>query len=718
MIRRVLAPLAAAAALGFLAAAAALAGGTEPREVALIVELDGPPALRADGARTRTAQADAQRRQDALRTAARDAGLQVRERRAFSLTIDALAVTVPEDQRERLAALPGVAAVHPDRTVTASLDTSVPLVGAPELWEPPDSVTGTGIDVAVIDTGVDATHPALDGGTVVGGHDFVNDDEDPMDDNGHGTHVAGIVAANGDLTGVAPGASIVAYKVLNRNGSGPTSTVLAGLEAAVDPANPHRAEVVNFSLGAAEPADGPLTSAAQAAAEAGVVVVASAGNGGPAAQTVTAPGQAPGVLTVGASTSNLRVPKLRMVAPALDLRTTRWEYSANAPAEERELEVIDIGGGDVKDHDVAGKAVLIDAPGPPLQLALEAERRGAVALLIHRSGGPQLRAGSGDDGRFDSLVAAIVDDDSVAALREAPRPVRVALAGEDATDQLAEFSSRGPTATFATKPDLVAPGFEIRSSVPTALHAPGVARFSGTSMAAPHVAGAAALLRQLHPDWSAAAVRSALAGTSEQLAGPPLESGAGRLDIPAAADAAVVADTTALSFGLAGTEEEVRRTRTLTLENVSAEPADVRVQARAPVSTSPSVLRLEPGERRAVTVTLTADRPAEDVQGWIDLDVGGRASDLRIPYALPVRALKVIVSPDPADDRTEAFIATPADLASPPVVEVRGPDGIVTRVTARHDHDAWWRATLEGRGEGVYRVHASAAVARSWDRPC
>ena len=369
-----------------------------------------------------------------------------------------------------------------------------------------------------------------------------------------------------------------------------------------------------------------------------MVVVASAGNDGPAAQTISAPGQAPGVLSVGASTSGLRVPKLRMIEPATDLHTTRWEYSANAPMEERELEVVDIGGDDVKDHDVAGKAVLLDAPGPPVQQALEAERRGAVALLIARGAGagPQLRAGSGDDGRFDSLVAAILEDDSVTALREALKtgPVRVGLSGEDATDQLAEFSSRGPTATFGTKPDLVAPGVEIRSSVPTALHAPGVARFSGTSMAAPHVAGAAALLRQLHPDWSAAAVRSALAGASAHLAGPPLLSGAGRLDIPAAADAAVVADTTALSFGLAGTEEQVRRTRTLTLENVSDEAADVRVRAAAPVAVSPPVLRLEPGERRAVTVTLSVDAPAEDVQGWLDLDVGGR----RVRPPDPVRA--------------------------------------------------------------------------------
>ncbi len=690
--------IAATVALAAGLAAHALAGGTEPREVALIVELGGPGA----------------RAQQDFRTAARAAGLQVRERRAFSITIDALAVTVPEDQKDRLARLPGVAAVHPDRTVTTTLDVSVPLVGAPELWKLP--VTGTGIDVAVIDTGVDRTHPALDGGTVVGGYDFANDDDNPMDDNGHGTHVAGIVAANGDLTGVAPGASIVAYKVLNRNGSGPTSDVLAGLEAAVDPANPHRAEVVNFSLGAPEPPDGPLTKAAQAAAEAGVVIVASAGNDGPAAQTVGAPGQAPGVLTVGASTSGMQVPEVRMVSPAAELRSSRWEYSANPPQAERELDVIDVGRGDIKDHDVAGKAVLLDAPGPPVQQALEAEKRGAVALLINGDGAGPQRAGSGDDGRFDSLVAVLLDEFSVTTLREAlaAGPVRVGLSARDATDELAEFSSRGPTADFATKPDLVAPGVEIRSSVPAVLHAPGVARFSGTSMAAPHVAGAAALLRQLHPDWPASAVRSALAGASETVDEPPLLSGAGRLDIPAAADAAVVADTTAVSFGLAGTAEQVRRTRTLTLSNVGAAAADVHVKPRAasgpPVEVSPALLRLEPGEHRTLTVTLAADAPAEDVQGWVDLDVGGSAADVRVPYALPVRALHVVVSPDPADDRTEAFIRAPAELDAPPVVETRGPDGVLTRVTARHDHDRWWRATLSGRGEGVYRVRADARV--------
>ena len=187
-------------------------------------------------------------------------------------------------------------------------------------------MTGTGVDVAVIDTGVDGTHPALDGGTVVGGHDFVNDDDDPMDDNGHGTHVAGIVAASGEPTGVAPGASIVAYKVLNRNGYGEHSDVLAGVEAAVDPADPRRSST--SASARAEPPDGPLTSAAQTAADAGVVVVASAGNDGPSEETVGAPGQAPGVLAVGASTSDADA--CRRCGCSSRARSTcapvRWEY--------------------------------------------------------------------------------------------------------------------------------------------------------------------------------------------------------------------------------------------------------------------------------------------------------------------------------------------------------------------------------------------------------
>jgi minor extracellular serine protease Vpr len=695
VLGRVLAPLAALVVLG--AGGVALAGGPAPRDVALIVELEAGRA--------------------AVRDAARGAGVDMTVQHTFSRTLDALAVTVPEDQRDRLADLPGVAAVHPDRRVRASLAVSVPLVGAPQVWEQRDGsgrpVTGAGVDIAVIDTGVDGTHPAL-GGAVVGGHDYVNDDSDPMDDHGHGTHVAGIAAAGGEPTGVAPDASIVAYKVLDRFGRGDVSDAIAALEAAIDPANPHRAEVINLSLGVAEPADGPLTRAAQAAAESGAVVVAAAGNSGPANQTIEAPGQAPGVLAVGATISDVHVPAVRMVAPrSLDLRATRWEYSANPPQEERELELVYVGEGDFDDHDVRGKAVLIDAPGPPLEEALEAERRGAVALIINRGGaGPlhQFRTGSGDDGRFDSLVAVIIDDYANADLREAlsAGPVRVALSGEDATDQIPAFSSRGPTNDFHVKPDLLAPGVEIRSTVPRALHAPGVARFSGTSMAAPHVAGAAALLRQLHPDWPAAALRSALAGTGE-----PVAENGGRLDVAAAADAAVVADATALSFGLAGARGRIDRTRTLRLTNIEDEPAVVRIAPDGPVRVTPSSFTLEPGAARTVSVRLDADSLADagEIDGRLDVDVRGPAADLRVPWGASVRTLYVAAMPDPTDDRTEAFVSTPVELGAAPVVEVRGPDGIVTRHTAEHERDQWWRAVIDGRGEGVYSIRAFAPAA-------
>lgn len=203
--------------------------------------------------------------------------------------------------------------VYPDLTVNATTEDNIVQIGADQVWSMTDSygsqVRGTGIVVAVIDTGIAYTHPDLGAGfgpsyKVIGGYDFHNGDSDPMDDNGHGTHVAGIIAASGNLTGVAPGAKLLAYKALGSDGSGSMSNVILGVERAMDPNNDgntaDHADVISMSLGGSGDVNDPICLAVQSAIDAGVVVVIAAGNSGPGMGTVASPGVAPNAITVGA----------------------------------------------------------------------------------------------------------------------------------------------------------------------------------------------------------------------------------------------------------------------------------------------------------------------------------------------------------------------------------------------------------------------------------
>src|SRR5439155_16478757 len=155
----------------------------------------------------------------------------------------------------------------------------------------------SGVVGAIVDTGVSRSHPALP--HQVPGYDFVNGDQDPDDDNGHGTHVAGIVGANDvDHSGVAPGAQLMPVKVLDAAGVGASSDVIAGVEFAVD----HGAQVITLSLasGSAGDGDSALSQAVDNAVKAGVLVAAAAGNSGPDYRTIGSPGDARLGLTVGA----------------------------------------------------------------------------------------------------------------------------------------------------------------------------------------------------------------------------------------------------------------------------------------------------------------------------------------------------------------------------------------------------------------------------------
>ncbi len=711
--------------------------------------------------------------QDAFLSELTDKGVDARKPRKLNLLLNAVAVTVKASEVGRLKNLPGVTGVHDDTQVKLHTSDSVPLIGAPEVWQREDpsgqKATGKGVTVAVLDSGVDYTHPDLGGGIgegkkVAAGWDYVNGDADPMDDNGHGTHVAGIIAGKaaeeGGVTGVAPEATLTAYKVMNDAGEGATSDIIAAIEAASDPANPHRADVINMSLGGYGDGSEPLGQAATAATKAGVVVVAAAGNEGPSSGTVGTPAAADGVLAVGASVSGVRIPTAAYKGGE-KIQTYRGLLSANPPAQPVTAPLVDVGQGLPEDWervgDVRGKVVLIARPIghstqdlsiEEIEAAREAERRGALALIGGQSGGGPVVAQapaeedgtlpfapntsldeSGDSLRMDKVLMMGVDGTQYAELgrRLAAGPVEITVTGKDVTDKIASFSSRGPDASWDLKPEIVAPGYEIRSTVPKSLYGPGVYRMSGTSMAAPHIAGAAALIRQLHPGEAPAKVTSELIGSTKKLDDyDPTTAGSGRLDLPAAADAADAGLTTspaALSYGLADLAgRTIGGSKKLTVHNSSGKPRTVSLKVSGEATVSPRTLTVPAGGSATATVTVRAERPAQEREfsGTVTVDPSpssrlrssrggptGAGPTLRVPYLLVVRQLFVQVGPDPSDGKATAVVFTPAPLAQPPVLTVYPPRGRPYSVTTKLRSGNVYQADLTGT-EGAYLVTAGA----------
>ncbi|MEU5965876.1 S8 family serine peptidase [Micromonospora parva] len=345
----------------------------------------------------------------------------------------------------------GVARIWLDGKVRPTLEHSVPQIGAPAAWAA--GRDGAGVKVAVLDTGVDATHPDL-AGRIAEAQDF-SDSGSARDGHGHGTHVAATIAGSGAASdgrrkGVAPGARLLVGKVLDDAGSGYSSSIIAGMEWAAHSG----AKVVSMSLGG-DPTDGtdPMSQAVNdLTAETGALFVVAAGNSG-AARTVGAPGAASAALTVGAV---------------------------------------------------------------------------------------------------------------------------------DRADNLAEFSSRGPRlGDNGLKPEITAPGVGIVAAraAGTAMGTPvddAYTTASGTSMATPHVAGAAAILAQEHPDWSAVKLKDALVSTTKANAALTVfEQGAGRVDVARALGQRVYSSATAdfgrLSTGGATVE------RTVTYTNGATTPQTLRL---------------------------------------------------------------------------------------------------------------------------------------------
>ncbi|WP_432044133.1 S8 family serine peptidase [Streptomyces cadmiisoli] len=423
---------------------------------------------------------------------------------------------------------PGIASVWLDAVVEVSLDKSVPQIGGPQAWKA--GLDGTGSRIAVLDTGIDATHPDL-AGQVVAERNFT-DSPDTLDRLGHGTHVASTAAGTGAKSGglykgVAPGARILNAKVLGDRGFGAHSGIIAGMEWAVA----EKADVVNLSLGGTDtPGVDPVEEAVNnLSAETGTLFVIAAGNlGSQGAGSIGSPGSADAALTVGAV---------------------------------------------------------------------------------------------------------------------------------DKQDRLASFSSIGPrVGDGAIKPDLTAPGVDIGAArskdggLSGAPVADGYFALSGTSMATPHVSGAAAILAQQHPDWSGEDIKHALTASATPSAYTVFQQGAGRADLGAAIQQSAVTRQTSLPFGTAqwphADDEPI--TKDLTYRNLGSTPLTLKlttevtgpdgVPAPDGMFTVDEQVTIAPGGEK--TVKVTADTRIGDRTGLFSgrVKATGGGQTVRTPLVVELEA--------------------------------------------------------------------------------
>lgn len=374
---------------------------------------------------------------------------------------------------------------------------------------PQTGYSGKGVKVAVIDTGIDYTHPDLQG-NYIQGFDVFDFDDDPMETlpeegipTNHGTHVSGIIAANGKLKGIAPNAEIYAYRALGPGGYGSTIHILAALEKAVL----DDVDIINLSLGnQVNGPDYPTSAAVNQAAELGIPVVIANGNSGPGSWTVGAPATAAHALSIGAATEVTEIPFLydSLEDKQIELLTMQGASEWNL---KKDYPVIAV---EEANESLQGKIALYQRGDRTFQeLAIEAQEQGAVAVLIaNNEEGPLHGMIENQDPSIDIPVAGITQ--AAGDWLHNKHGKYIDTIYEKRTTTIADFSSRGPvTVNWQIKPDILAPGTNIWSTVPG-----GYEAFDGTSMAAPYVSGAIALLKEAHPDWEVAKLFQALKTTA------------------------------------------------------------------------------------------------------------------------------------------------------------------------------------------------------------
>ncbi|GEN49613.1 S8 family serine peptidase [Alkalibacterium pelagium] len=531
------------------------------------------------------------------------AGGQAEVNQEYDQLFSGFSVELSESDIGKLLMIEGVKSVYPDQEyevtdtqqfdvneVTPEMLDSAPYIEAFEAWDA--GYTGEGVTVAVIDTGVDYTHPDLvHAFGDYKGWDFVDNDDDPQETliedvlnpalaTNHGTHVAGTIAANGQIKGVAPDASLLAYRVLGPGGSGTTSDVVAAIERAVEDG----ADIMNLSLGATvNNPDFPTSIALDTAMGEGVVAVTANGNAGPQNWTVGSPGTSRDAISVGATQLPYNVfdasvhTESAQVFPSIEVMGYPSEDALLA-LNGQTLEYVYAGLGSREDFssiDVEGKIALIQRGEYPfVEKAQNAAEAGAVgAILFNNVAGTQPEI---PGMAVPTLMASLEDGQKLLQdLENGFNTVTLSASFSHVVGEtVADFSSRGPVMNnWMIKPDIVAPGVSIVSTVP----GPAYASLQGTSMAAPHVAGAAALILEAHPDWSVDYVKAALMNTAEQLTDrngqvyPHNTQGAGSVRVLQAIEAETLIIPGSHSFGIFNKQngKEVRR-QSFEIHNLSS----------------------------------------------------------------------------------------------------------------------------------------------------
>jgi len=640
----------------------------------------------------------------------------------YSIALNAIAIKLNGNSMLGLHNTPGAAFVSSDYLYHLEMNRSPTLIGAPTLWTAVGGQgnAGAGVKIGIIDTGIDQTHPFLTDNSLtvpagfpkcdaidsaVGTPDtqcnFVSNkvivakvfetltNFDGHAAQAHGSHVSGIAAGVANtcapfvgctLSGIAPKAFLGSYNVFPGNVLSASSHDIA---KAVEAAVADGMDVLNLSLGGTAHPDDVLVNAVNSATDAGVVVAIAAGNAGPGAGTIESPGIADKVITVGASTNPHFIGIPVTVTGIGTFGAAVGDFASFVPPVTATFALTSPSNGCTAiSQNLSNEIALIRRGICTFTTKVRnAQTAGAIGVIVINSqqGDPSAMAQDGTTPvpTIPAVMVSITKGNAMAAI--APNTVTIDGTAPNeffsdgaGADILASFSSRGPPILQGPglgigqpqdkiKPDVVAPGVNVYSSVPSFACAspPCFAFFQGTSMATPHVAGSAALLIQLHPNWSPEQVKSALvnsahrpvkSSTTGATLSNPMNRGAGRIDLAAASQISATLETSptpstlgngqaAFSFGELRASAQTR-SFTITLTSVSTSTITYTVSvipavAGPTVTSSVTSLVLSAGGTATVDVSLTLS-PILSGAFYGDVQLTGGPVVLNVPYWVTV----------------------------------------------------------------------------------